>query len=461
MLISFSVANFLSFRDQVELNMLAVDSSDKELSANLREEPINRIRGSKYAPLLKSAVIYGPNASGKSNLLTALLVMADLISKSHESFDFTIITPFLLDPTTRTEPSEFETRILIDGSIYRYGFTIGASQVYDEWLFIADKGAEKLIFEREWSGGAKTHIYEYGATGKKPFKDIQRKVRPDALLLSVGAQFNVEKAVIMTNYFKKCINLENDDNDGSNPFSSFKRLFEPPDEFEVRLLTEVLRFADIGLERLELLPVDTDYVATKMFPSFSLAKDRAEAKGPLTPARLQSAAEEIAKELKKRGKHKVAFNYKDSGNNIVSIPDSLQSDGTMSFLEMFLAFVRKYQSGGLLICDEVEASLHPLLCEAILRVFHNLPNNNLQLICTTHNPALLNADIFRRDQVWILEKAAIGQSAMRSLVDFKGVRKGAKLGKQYLEGLFGGLPVLDERILQNIINILAENRQGD
>ena len=158
MLISFSVGNFLSFRDKTELSMVAIEG-DHSLPDNKVDVTLIKEKSQPLA-LLKSAVIYGPNASGKSNFIHALNAFSSFIIDSanmHENQSASF-HGFALDPRTRRSPSEFEIKILLDGILYRYGFSADLKQVYDEWLFIAERGKERFIFERVWNHDAARHL---------------------------------------------------------------------------------------------------------------------------------------------------------------------------------------------------------------------------------------------------------------------------------------------------------------
>lgn len=428
MLISFSVANCLSFNEKVELNLLAV-GSDKELLSNVSECPTNKTRGAKNLPLLKSAIIYGPNASGKSNLLRALKMMVTYVWNSHERKYSLPQFYFMLNPDNENRPSEFELKVLLNGSVYRYGFTFNSDLVLEEWLFKADKGPEKLIFTREFDREKKTPTFNFGPSGTGQFKGLESKVRSDALLLLVGAMFNAHDAVIISDYFSNVAEAQGSSSGlwGTPQASYYERY--PPTENELTLLGEILKVADIGIDRLELFERQ--------------------------PARVSSD-----KSIQTQEKA-VLFIYKNSKNEDIAIIQEFQSEGTRALLNIFLPIIRKYSQGGLFLCDELERSLHPMLAELVVKLFHILPGNKSQFIATTHNTGLINSDLFRRDQVWLMEKDQSGQSGLVSLADFQGVRKGAKLGKQYLEGLFGGLPFLNETRLKEILAELSSSDQED
>ena len=433
MLISFSVGNFLSFRDKAELSMVAIEG-DHSLPGNKSDVPLAKEK-SRPLTVLKSAAIYGPNAGGKSNFLRALGHFSFFIIHSanmHENEPL-LFPGFALDPQKRLSPSEFEIRILLDGIFYRYGFSADSKQVHDEWLFIAEKGKERFVFERIWDRTAAAYSYEFGQTGKR-FEKFHRDgaIRNNALLLSIASQGNVKSAKEIIEYISR-IGMQYI-YDGSID-----------DTIYIPLLTSAMRFADIGINAI---------VATPRKESSENGQNYGKAMIDLLPGSTEKKKYAFNLFF---GQNRWKYVYADSEGNHVPISESLQSDGTKRFFMLILQLSYIYANGGgLVIIDEVDTSLHPALSEAFLKFVHQLPDAGLQLICTTHNPLLLNQDVFRRDQVWIAEKDRSGASSLTALSDFKGLRKESRLGKQYLEGRFGGLPILDSFALKEMLQQLAE-----
>lgn len=416
MLVSFAVENFLSIRDRVELSMLAVEH-DKSLPENIITAQLNR---SKPRPvnLLKSAVIYGPNASGKTNILKAIHIFCHFVITTVHNPDKPIpFTPFALDPDWRKQPSSFEMSLIEKGVLYRYGLSATASFVHHEYLYATDKAGERKIFERHGAVGGAEQQYAYGPTGKN-LRKVEQFVRPDSLLLAVGASYNNDDCRIFWSSIgmlpsgglaldmrKAC--LSNVVKNGQS----------------TELLSEIAKYLGFGFSRLSL-----------RYPGLGRAGE----------LRCGEPSEP-----------EVMFSYTDSQGKDILLDEGTQSDGTIIFINLLADILAesKKRNGSVFFLDEIEASLHPLLCEALFRFIHALPSNNIQLVCTTHNTQLLNSDLFRRDQVWITEKDEDGATDLYSLADFKGKpRKDARWGKQYLEGRFGGLPVLNTARVEEILS---------
>lgn len=416
MLVSFSVENFLSIRDRVELSMVAADF-DKSLSENIITTQLNRAKP-RPINLLKSLAIYGPNASGKTNILKAVLVFSNFVINAIQSTGKPIpFVPFALDPAWKIRPSSFEASFIAQGTLYRYGLSADSSIVHHEYLYATDKAGERKIFERRKSPEKAGYSYEYGPAGKNLNK-VEQFVRQDSLLLAVGSSYNnidcraVWDSVLMLAFLNSKLDLRT-----SYQFDSIKT------EYGVKLMSEIAKYLGFGFSNLDIR----------------------------YPTGLGRAGEMRCGE---QAEPEIVFAYTDSKGNEVLLDAETQSDGTVIFLNLLGDILLASQAGGrVLFVDEIEASLHPLLCEALFRFIHALPLNNIQLVCTTHNTQLLNADLFRRDQIWLTEKNQAGATDLYSLADFKGKpRKDARWGKQYLEGRFGGLPVLNTARVEEILS---------
>lgn len=416
MLISFAVENFLSIRDRVELSMLAVEH-DKSLPENIITAQLKRAKP-RPVTLLKSAVIYGPNASGKTNILKAVNTFAQFVVSSIQNAGKPIpFVPFALDPAWAELPSSFEISLIKHGTLYRYGLSATASAVQHEYLYATDKAGERQIFERHGGQNGAEQRYDYGPTGKD-LRKVEQFVRPDSLLLAVGSSYNnadcllVWDGILMLTFRQSNIDVRR-----SHWSDSIIT------ESGVKLISEIAKYLGFGFSKLSI-----------RYP---------QGLGRAGELRCGEPAEP-----------KIVFVYTDSAGKEISLDDETQSDGTIIFLNLLGDILVASQAGGRVIfLDEVEASLHPLLCEALFRFIHALPSNNIQLVCTTHNTQLLNSDLFRRDQIWLTEKSDAGATDLYSLADFKGKpRKDARWGKQYLEGRFGGLPVLNTARVEEILS---------
>lgn len=430
MIVSFTVKNFMSFRDKTELSMIALPEKYKnkeEHNHNYQTLSLKENKTKKYN-ILKSAVIYGQNASGKSNMLIALNEFTDFIQENYERGSKKIpFTPFKLNSTQDKAPSEFEIVILLQGTLYRYGFVADQNSIHEEWLFEADKGSrERTVFIREID--LSTNEYTY--TGKVK-KSVTSQVRKNSLLLTVMSLSNDARSSLIMSFFEQVILRPNDAR--ILPNSEIRSTF-----------TKFLKCIDIGINDLEFIKVDMITI-NKSIQEYTFPNDASEEE-------IQEIKDKFTEELRKN--ELINYIYTDELGNKINLPEPTQSIGTLIFSSLLSDILNEYKSSRVIIIDEIEASLHPLLLSFFFKVFHALPNNKTQLICTTHSTQLLDEDIFRRDQIYIMEKDSSNASSLVSLSDFTDVRKGLNYAKQYLDGRFGGIPFLSEIDIQLLVQEL-------
>jgi energy-coupling factor transporter ATP-binding protein EcfA2 len=415
MLTSFSMENFLSIKDRVELSMVAT-ARDKSLPDNIMAVKLGE-KEDTSAKLLKSAVIYGPNASGKTNILKAIRAFSRFVVRAVQNTGKPIpFVPFALDPACTNRPSAFEVSLIEKGTIYRYGLSADASFVHSEYLFTAGEAGERKIFERHAVAKDSAQSYDYGPSGKD-LSGLERFVRPDSLMLSVGTSYNNQncgvvwhKIAMLTSSSTLSLDMR-----GSCLSGASKT------EKTISLLSDIAKYLGFGFSKL--------------------AVEQPSGPGRCGTMRCGEPAEA-----------EVRFIYTDSKGKEVLLDEQTQSNGTIQFLNMLADILATGKStGGTLWLDEIESGLHPLLCEALFQFVHALPSGNVQLICTTHNTQLLNPDLFRRDQVWLTEKNREGATDLYSLADFKGKPSGRAWDRQYLAGRFGGLPILNTARVKNLL----------
>lgn len=411
MLIEFSVGNFRSFKDRVTLSLEA--SSDEWL------EESHVATDSGYR-LLKSAAIYGPNAGGKSNFLAALVSFREFVqnsSKESQMGEKIPVTPFRLHTATESAPTHFEIVFLQNGTRYRYGFEATSEAVHAEWLFCQKNSIrETRLFTREGATIEPSGEFKEG-------KGLEARTRPNALFLSVAAQFNGEVAGEIMNWMGRFRNISGLEDTNYMPFTA-KRLKD--DQF-AKFAKELIRRADVGIDDVRAFDVPANEVGKH------LPKEMPE---PLRKLILQSPGNAFSIKTyhkkfddKNRSCGTVEFNLKTE-----------ESAGTQKFIAMSGPFLHTLEDGSILFVDELEARFHPLLTKALVGLFNGIANaKNAQLIYATHDEGLLDAARIRRDQVWFVEKEEFGASRLFSLAEFK-VRKEAKFAKEYLLGQFGAVP---------------------
>jgi AAA15 family ATPase/GTPase len=412
MLIEFSIANFRSFKEKVTLSMEA--SSDDWLE----ESNVAMVADQR---LLKSAAIYGANASGKSNFLAGMEIFRQFVqnsSKESQAGEKIPVIPFRLNTATESAPTHFEIVFLQNGARYRYGFEATAEMIQAEWLFSQkDSIRETRLFTREGSTIEASVEFREG-------KGLEARTRPNALFLSVVSQFNGGIAGEIMRWMERFRGISGLDDVNYLAFTS--QLLQ-----DARLgpkIRGLIRRLDVGIEDLQTIELSVSE-RLKLLP-----KDFPE---HLRKEVLASPGAFMIKTLHKRFSEKnqvcenVEFNFKNE-----------ESAGTQKLVAMSGPFLRTLEDGSVLFVDELEARLHPLLTKALVGLFNDPENQKTaQLIYATHDEGLLDSARIRRDQVWFVEKDEIGASRLFSLAEFK-VRKEAKFGKEYLLGQFGAVPHL-------------------
>lgn len=415
MLLEFTVGNFRSFRERVTISLQATGDDW------LEEENIATVGSNR---IIKAAAIYGANAGGKSNFLVAMRKFRDLVktsSKESQTGERLPIDPFRLNTASESAPSFFEAIFVRNGTRYRYGFEASPESIHSEWLFSQkDSTRETRLFTRADGVIDPSDAFKEG-------KGLEVRTRPNALFLSVAAQFNGEIAAdILTwmNQFRNISGLE----DGLYMRFTAEKLNDP--EYQ-HLIRDLVRAADTGINELKMVDMAEENFA-RLLPK----------EVPPEVRRRFRDMPEIGFSIKTYHR-KFEAAHQPAGTVEFDLMKE-GSAGTQKFVSLTGPFLHTLKEGSILFVDEMEARLHPKLTQALVGLFNSSANTKgAQLIFATHDQGLLNSRRIRRDQVWFVEKDAYGESRLYSLDEFK-VRKEAKFEKEYLLGQFGGIPRLGD-----------------
>lgn len=403
MIINFTVGNYRSFKDKKVLSMEA--TAIKELNESIIERD-----GYK---LLPSAVIYGANSSGKSNLLKAIGKFKKIINSSSKlnSTDKLDIIPFLLNQETAQEPSFFEIELLIDDQTYTYGFTADNLKVYEEWLYLKEGKTkkEKCLFVRTEEGIGIADNYNEG-------KGLEEKVRDNGLFLSTVDSFNGEVAKKIIHKIDSISVISGINHDFLSGFTNDLCNNKDPELSFQQEVQDFLNSMNVGFNRFEL-PED----------------------------------EKLAKEVKAYTIHNL---YNEQGEVIGETRFSMrehESSGTNKLFDLAALVIGQLALGDLLVVDELDSKLHPLLTQHIIKLFNNPKTNphGAQLIFATHDTNLLNVKTFRRDQIWFTEKDNSEATDLYSLAEFREpegnkIRKDRSFEKDYINGRYGAIPYIKD-----------------
>lgn len=414
MLIEMSVANFRSLNGAQTFSLVKGKGDELAVSNSFKVASVNELE------LLRSAAIYGPNASGKSNFLRALQTMKHVVlesATSRQRGDRLPVTPFRLSPETRQAPSEFEVTFVVEGVRYQYGFSATPEQIHEEWLLAYPKGRAQRWFTRVWMAEQNRFEWELGnnLTGEKQL--WQKSTRDNALFLSTAVQLNSEQLQPVFDWFKSKLRLANVG--GWGPLFSAK-LCESEEKSKVM---DFLNAADINIDdiMIETRPFDLNELPDEM------------------PESLRNM---IAGEMKGEKIREIKTIHKDSEGNSVIFDFDDESDGTQKLFSFAGPWIDSLENGHVLFIDELHDNLHPRLVRFLVELFHNpkINSKNAQLVFTTHETSILNQEVFRRDQVWFCEKDATQASKLYPLTDFSPRKGRENLELAYLSGRYGALP---------------------
>jgi ABC-type transport system involved in cytochrome c biogenesis ATPase subunit len=409
MLLEFSTANFRSIRERQTLS-LAASNKYTDLRGNLAPTVIT---GRPGLNLLKGAALYGPNASGKSNVLRALWFMAQFVATSAVRLPEapTGAVPFAFDSDSRDKPSSFEAYFVVNGVLYQYGYAVDASVVHQEFLYAFPSGRRQRWFVRTRRGGGD---YDW-QTGRAFRLDaaVRTRVRPNTLLLSVGPHFNDARLLPLHRWFASSLSFASL---GADPVAGGRHPLAPNHTAELiqvggesrRGILDLLQAADVG-------------VSGARVTKHKVVADDLDAL-------------------------RITLQHRGADDRAYDLDLDQESAGTRRFFDLAGPWLDTMERGHLLLLDELETSLHPVLVQELIRLFfgpHNL--SGAQVIFTTHDPLLLDSGILRRDQVWFTERRDAGGTCLYPLSDFK-PRNDELLLRGYISGRYGALPSVEREL---------------
>jgi len=425
MLIEFTTKNFRSFRDETKLSMVA--TTDKDNSDNIILMDTNKLK------LLKSTVIYGSNGAGKSNLIKALNAMKNIVlssSKEQRGDEIKDISSFAFDVKDKKLPTLFEVIFIVEDIRYQYGFSATKTKIYEEWLYAFPKSAKRIWFTRFLNEESDSYEWEhrngkYLNASKDKMQLYIETTRDNELFLSKIIQFNNKEATPVFDWFRselKCAGIDGWD-DGENVTLDFLK-----SESKKKLILGFLNDMDIQVSDIKVKE-----------EKFDISKLNLPEKMP------DDLKQKITKDFSNKVSVETSFMRKLKNEKMVGLDLDEESDGTQKIFSLLGPFLDALEKGYVVVVDELHNSLHPLILKYLVSLFHNknINTKNAQLIFTTHETEILNQDIFRRDQVWFCDKDDTFVSQLIPLTDYK-PRKSEKLSKGYLNGRYGGVPLLEE-----------------
>jgi uncharacterized protein len=421
-LIQFRVENHRSLRDEQTLSLVASSTGPADDPCLLHPKGLNEA-------LLPAVALYGANASGKTNVLLALEFMARAVLDSHRLWEPEAAVPrqsFSLSDQ-QDAPSLYETDMLIENVRYRYGFIVDSDRIVEEWLYAWPAARRQTRFIRDGDQ------FEFSRNFGGDNEVIRGLTRPNSLFLSAAAQNNQTSSLRIFRWFlglsfeisRATSSALRQSILGSRPF---RQLFDEAVLYQPSLFDDDLPALREDRDRvIQLLRIaDTGIVDLRVEPGGIDSVDGRRSRRP-----------------------RLLFQHKTEDLDRAWLPLEAESAGTITLLEVATRLVPILRTGGVLCVDELEASLHPMLAGALLRLFCDPKQNpnGAQLIFTTHDTNLLGTmpgfKPLRRDQIWLTEKDEAGATHLYPLTDFH-PRKHENLERGYLQGRYGAVPFLGE-----------------
>jgi hypothetical protein len=413
MLLSFRFANHRSFRDEQQLNLRPVyEGGPAEAALPLDAVPV--------------VGIFGANASGKSNVISALQYMSSMVGQSDRESEpgrGVLRQPFRLNAEVAALPSRYVVDLVIDGVRHTYGFAVDDRQIAEEWLYSYPVQRKRVIFERT------RQTFEWGEESRRSsIRKLAEIVAPTALFLSVTARFDPHEQ-------------EGGERDATS--ESLHGVFS-------WLWQKVYRDFPIARERTRLINYTEWLTDPARHAAIVGLLKSADVGLKDVFARRPESSETSGIYL---GYGEVHFIHRGADEDVYFSPSD-ESTGTLRLLELTARAIPVLDDGGLFLVDEIDASLHPLLTATLIRLFQspNINKNGGQLLFTSHDALLLGSidgeDVLQRDQVWFTSKGNDGASELFPLAEFKPRRQGENRQKRYLNGSYGAIPELSMRLFE-------------
>ncbi|GAA3926790.1 AAA family ATPase [Chitinophaga oryziterrae] len=419
MLLSFAVTNFRSIRERVELNML---------KTGLKGLHSNYFDISNKRHLLRSSAVYGPNASGKSVFLMAINVLEFLVERSsgfRPDQAVELYEPHRLEKSFASAPVFFEISFISNETQFDYSISFSQERIETEELYYYPTNTRTLLYSRYAEKEMKFGDYYKGAK-----KTLEKLLLPNQLFLSKAAENNVEVLMEPYRFITQKMMVYpfmEDYHESSYARLYARRLAEDKESVFSKRFNALICAVDTGITSVSVEEVDWSGFK---FPG--------------------SLSEEVKKRFQEdykydiKTKHTVYEGVNHVGDVIFDVHE--ESSGTKSLFVIGGIIIEALETGSVLIVDEFEKSLHPIITQFLIQLFHNplVNKRNAQLIFATHDVTQLSNDNFRRDQIWFTEKNEFGATNLFRCSDITGLRLGTPLDKWYATGRLGATPIIND-----------------
>ena len=428
MIMTFSVENWRSFRERATLNMTA--ASEKQHSDRLPAIAKYRLK------LLPISAIYGANASGKTKFIEALAFLQYLVLQGTQNQSQKIaLERFRLETEWLTKPSRFAIDVLIDGLIYTYEISLLPEKILEERLIMQNSCTAYDVFTRI-DGQAMSYDTDYFNQEEIDFLNfIAKATRSNQLFLTNAVQLNMVKLRPLYDWFESKLTVISPNSE----FISIQRLADPGDILSEHTI-KLMRILGAGIDHFETVKLaDID----SSLPKTLLNDIKQKMSHPDDVYRSNDII--VRMENDELVFEKLLAIHKNLHGENIRFQLNEESDGTKRLLDLIPAFAKlKEAQGTVFVIDELDRSLHTQLLEWLLKYFLDVchADSRNQLIFTTHDVNILTQDLFRRDELWGIDKNPDGASILYSFRDFKKIRSDRNIRKVYLNGLMGAVPTI-------------------
>jgi len=414
MIIEFRVSNFRSISEEQILSF----EPEAKISENEHHCYEYKVKD-KVNKVLKSAFIFGPNASGKTNILYGIEIMRYLVLNDKGLNDDIDLECFKCDQQYEDLPLFLEMTFIIDNIKYIYGFEILDRLINKEWLYYYPEGNKRIMFERD------KQRFRFTNNFKGPNKTIERVTDKKTLFITKSKYNNHEIGILIFNYF----------------FSNFKPLIEMSESAGLKEIGMDMCYKNLDIRKnvTALMKKADPTIKDMIFEEKGLSLDK--------HSLLKVYNEKVVDKLFEQGlteTKNVEMSFVHSGVNGNDFPLDFieESNGVKATFNLLVALVANQLTGGVLLVDEIEAALHPGILSMFLELFYN-KKDTAQMIATSHNSDLLDSSFLRRDEIWFTERRNDFGTDLFSLVDIKPiVRVNENIKMKYLYGNFGAVPEL-------------------
>lgn len=453
MLLRFSAENFMSFKDRAELSLIP---------SKVRNPPGHIIKGTSPHDInaLKAAVIYGANASGKSNLIKAMKHAQTIINEGVKTGKQLPYYPYKLSQVSVNEPSRFEFELKYGANNYAYGFIADANIIIEEWLYQIDRKRDKLIFERKQTDSFDFSSLDFKTKEDKQFLSFTAEGTPEnRLFLNECRERNVLKKLGYLKAFQEVIEWFDHRLNIIFPNSKYSGLemFAQDGQKSSDTFSKILNSFDTGITRISPQKVDFH---SELVGIPNEVKNEIQSELEENAQMILAAPHNTRYQIRKTKDgeieaYKLMTAHDNDAGEEVLFDINQESDGTQRLLDIAPGLLDIFSTEKTYIIDELDRSLHPDITTSIFKAFlGNTSDIHSQLIVTTHETNLLDLELVRRDEIWFVQKNKQGESSLYSLEEYqprfdKDVRRG------YLVGRFGGIP-----ILSNFDNLSWMNSDG-